>query len=131
MYQSLKSIMNELDWIRHYSDLSKVPSLNNGTRNRNHFLTSNSIIYYRDDKILLGVHPKHLSTYPIVKSIILSSDTIELIGGINVELPLRMTEETYFQQSLLTDLNDIPIEFVHQCETTFDLVLGKINERTY
>lgn len=129
MLQSLKEILTELEWCETSKDIPSIEILktNGSTSITQHtFLSHNR----RFGGILINVSPTHLSTRTPYRTVLMSVNSIKIYGdNYRVTLPLSITEEYYFQASLLYNISEIPLEFLNRCEEVFNKVQQQVYQQ--
>lgn len=91
------------------------------------WITDDTISFKKSERVLMRMYPG-IADVKINWHIDVQDDAIRFVGGVyDITAPLHLTEETHFQQSLLHDISNIPLEFFNRCEEVYKKVVYKFN----
>lgn len=91
------------------------------------WITDDTISFKKSEHVLMRMYPGSADV-KINWHIDIRDDVIRFVGGVyDVTTPLHLTEETHFQESLLHDISNIPLEFFNRCEEVYKRVVYKFN----
>lgn len=129
MMQSLKEFIVEFEWL----EKAGFPEISNYVNERpTVWITPHSYVKKVKSGMELHIKPTHLSTYTQYDNMTINNNKIMIYGfNYHEEIPFGLTEETYFQQSLIIDISNIPLEFLVKCEETYNSVLYKFKKAYY
>lgn len=130
MMQSLKEFIYEFEQIEYriknsscsytIEEIKDVGILSLGGQNSFRLCPS-------DNNILVHIVPNHLSTITPFDIMRISHNFINIYGHEYDEtFPFIKSEESYFQQSMICNLSNIPFEFIVRCEEFYNNVLKVI-----